>query len=246
MRSDWIFFLFVLFGFPLAVTARPVEYRMLKVVGVEAHIVLADLASSRVKIQLYVASGHAGKGIYPHESFEEMINKTLPTAAMSGTYYDTRTFHPIGTLVSGGRILHIGLKGVAFCIDDQNRVSLHVTHNLRSSKWRRFKIILSAGPTLVANGQVSVTPRLQHFHDPDILRPASRTAIGMTQKDKLLFVAVSLPISLDEMAQVMKKLGAVDAATLDGGSATALYYRGRYLVRPRRQMTNILLLYENH
>jgi len=32
---------------------------------------------------------------------------------------------------------------------------------------------------------------------------------------------------------------------LDGGSSTAMYYRGKTITTPGRRLTNVLLIYEN-
>jgi hypothetical protein len=46
------------------------------------------------------------------------------------------------------------------------------------------------------------------------------------------------------MAWIMRKLGAWDAVSMDGGSSTALFYRGRLFSRPARALTNLLVVYD--
>jgi hypothetical protein len=90
-----------------------------------------------------------------------------------------------------------------------------------------------------------VDPRTEGFRDPALFRPNPRTAIGLTARNKLLLVAVTRSIYLSDLARVLKELGAVDAVSLDGGSSTALWYRGKYPATPRRALTHIIAVYES-
>ena len=61
---------------------------------------------------------------------------------------------------------------------------------------------------------------------------------------RLQTISIPAQISLRGLAWIMKKLGADHAVALDGGSSTALYYRGNYLIHPSRLLTNIFLVYD--
>lgn len=238
-------FLFLLAGiaFPAFTQNQTVTYQRITVGTVKADVVLANLDSTRVVLDLYVASHHPSNRSFPHESFSSMISKTQPTAAINGTYYDTRTYIPIGTLAAKGRMLGTGAHGIAVCFDEQNRVGFYKIKNLHTFPWKKFKIILSTGPTLVKDGKIHLLPRAERFRDPGVFSPASRSAIGITSNHKLLLVSIQQPVGLQGLAWVMQHLGAEQAVALDGGSSTALYYRGNYVVRPSRLLTNIFLVY---
>lgn len=70
-------------------------------------------------------------------------------------------------------------------------------------------------------------------------QPNARSAVGLTAAGEILFVAVAQRpdvsgsgLSLIELANLMRSLGAETALNLDGGSSTTLYYRGQtYLGR---------------
>lgn len=223
---------------------QSVVYRPVHVGRVKAHVITVNLKTHRLNLGLYVPSRQPRNGNFPHESFRAMIARTRPTAAIDGTYYDTRTYRPVGTLVLYGQMLQAGSYGTAVCFDQSNRVSFYKLRDLKNFPWNRFKIIISTGPTLVVRGHMHVYPRSERFRDPGLFRRASRSALGVTPGGKLLLVAVRKPILLRDMAWIMKKLGAFRAVALDGGSSTALYYRGRFVVRPDRPLTNILVVYE--
>lgn len=64
-------------------------------------------------------------------------------------------------------------------------------------------------------------------------QPNARTAIGITTEGSILWVMAaqqpglsSSGLSLPELADLMKTLGAVEAMNLDGGSSSALFYEG--------------------
>lgn len=237
-------FIWFLLALPGMGQGHSVSYENVKIGKIKVDVITADLRSGRVSFDLYVASHHPSNHSFPHEAFETMILKTQPTAAINGTYYDTRTFIPVGTLVSDGQMLQTGTHGTAVCIDKNNQVGFYKIRDLRNFPWAQFEVVLSTGPTLVENGQIHLYPRQEHFRDPEIFRPARRSALGITRDKKLLLICVKKPIRLRSMAWIMKKLGAVRAVSLDGGSASALYYRGNYVIRPSRLLTNILLVHE--
>ncbi|MBD2298335.1 phosphodiester glycosidase family protein [Nostoc sp. FACHB-190] len=66
-------------------------------------------------------------------------------------------------------------------------------------------------------------------------QPNARTAVGITRDRSILLVMVaqkpSQPnnsgVSLSQLADLMKKLGASEAMNLDGGSSSSLYYNGK-------------------
>jgi hypothetical protein len=106
--------------------------------------------------------------------------------------------------------------------------------------WSQMRHIVSGGPTLVRGGQVYVDAQAQRFRFQQTgeLR-APRTAAGMTHTGQLLLVTVdgrrkgvSVGMTLTELAQLMKKMGAVEAMNLDGGSSTQMHVAGRVVNYP--------------
>lgn len=114
----------------------------------------------------------------------------------------------------------------------------------REVSWSDVVEAVSAGPTLVKNGEIKADPAGEGFTEPKILSLAmARSAIGVTlQGDILLVTAPSATIQ--QLAQVMKELGAYNAMNLDGGASSGLYLNGKYLTRPGRELSNALIFYK--
>jgi tetratricopeptide (TPR) repeat protein len=134
--------------------------------------------------------------------------------------------------------------GKALAITPDNGVGFVSVPYGRRMDWAGFESVLAAGPTLVHKSAIAVDPRSEGFTDPHVLGEASRAAVGLTARSKLLLVATDRCISLWKLAKAMRALGCTEAINLDGGSSTALYYRGRWLVTPRRKLVNLLAVFE--
>ncbi|MBI2265426.1 MAG: phosphodiester glycosidase family protein [Armatimonadetes bacterium] len=183
---------------------------------------------------------------YPAERFSSMIRRLNPIAAINGTYFDTITKRPVGTIVINGQLVHVGDRGTAMCLDSNNRVEFLLTSGIPGTAmdWTRYRTVISTGPTLVRNDRIYLYPRAEKFKDPAVYARARRSAVGVTMENKLLLVTVKRKITLRQLARIMKALGARDAVALDGGTSSGLYYRGKMVTKPGRTLTNILSVYE--
>jgi len=89
--------------------------------------------------------------------------------------------------------------------------------------------IVGAGPRLVRGGKPDVGTEEGFAHEK-VRHP--RTAVALTASGKILFVAVdgrqprSQGMRLDELAEELVRLGAVEAMNLDGGGSTTMAVRG--------------------
>lgn len=209
--------------------------------GIPAHVVTVNLNSPDVKVTAALAQNGAGTS----ESFSSMLNRLQPAAAITGTFFCTRSLLPTGDIVIEGTPVYTGCVGKAMCITPLNTVEFVPYIKGHRAGWDGFETVLSAGPTLVQNGAVCLFPRDEGFSDPALFGRKMRTAVGVTADNQLLLVAVQKPIYMKELAKIMLHLGAVNAVDLDGGSSTALYYDGKQIARPGRRLTNLLVVYEN-
>jgi hypothetical protein len=97
---------------------------------------------------------------------------------------------------------------------------------------------LSAGPMLVRDSAIRVTTDAEVFFGSAIPNVHPRTAAGRTGDGKLLVLVIdgrqpeSKGVTLEELAAIMRDLGAVDALNLDGGGSSALVVHGVLLNRP--------------
>jgi exopolysaccharide biosynthesis protein len=90
---------------------------------------------------------------------------------------------------------------------------------------------------LLKNGNLVLDGKIENFQAGFDTQAARRSAIATTKdKGKVLLVTVQaapdgVAPNLFQTAEVLKKLGAVDALNLDGGSSSTLFLGGNVLNR---------------
>ncbi|MCX5935591.1 MAG: phosphodiester glycosidase family protein [Pseudanabaena sp. LacPavin_0818_WC45_MAG_42_6] len=105
-------------------------------------------------------------------------------------------------------------------------------------KFANFSNLIGAGPLLLKNGSLSLDGKLDQFQSGFDTQSANRSAIATTkEKGKLILATVQaapegVAPNLLQTAEVLKKMGAVDALNLDGGSSSSLFLGGEILNRP--------------
>jgi len=96
-----------------------------------------------------------------------------------------------------------------------------------------IKDVIGGGPRLLKSGQVYISRNSERFKRDIAKSRAARTAVGINKDGKLVFATVdqcdrsarsqkSVGATLEELAQIMKDLGCVDAMNLDGGSSSTM------------------------
>lgn len=176
-----------------------------------------------------------------HETFEDMVGRLRPYAAINGTYYD-ENIKPLGDVVIGGKVVNQGHYPNAIAITKSGKVEFIRGENGRFD-WSRYQAGLAAGPRLVHRGNISLAPVADGFSRRSLTITAYRCGVGITKNNKLLLVTMREQVTLAEFAKVMLDLGAVEAMNLDGGGACGLYRDGKYLAIPALPMSNILAVY---
>lgn len=95
--------------------------------------------------------------------------------------------------------------------------------------------VLNFGPALVVDGEISVTAK-EEVGKAMVSNP--RTAIGIMEENHYLFVVsdgrtnASEGLSLHELAEFMKELGAQTAYNLDGGGSSTMVFGGSVVNNP--------------
>lgn len=211
-----------------------VSYTRPKVAGVWAHVVTVDLNAPGVQVRPLVPPSAA------KERFGRLVGREQPVAAINGTFFDPPSGVVLGSIVQDGDLIREGWLGSAIRIDEDGLGSFLPMKRKPGSHfdWSSTQFAISSGPTLVEEGEVRLNPRAEGFRDPAVYRAARRSALGLTEGNKLLLVSVSKPVSLKRLALMMQGLGAWHAVNLDGGTSSALYYRGKHIVRAGRALTN--------
>jgi hypothetical protein len=102
--------------------------------------------------------------------------------------------------------------------------------------FEQYPHILGAGPLLVQNRQIVLDAKSEQFSDAFARQSAIRSCLGTTATGSLILATIhnrsgGLGPNLTETAQLMQKLGAIDALNFDGGSSTGLFLGGQLLDR---------------
>lgn len=215
----------------------PVAFQRKVINGVRAYVVTVDLNCKRIALSPLSSNGR-------YKSFHRFMKESHPLAAINGTFFDPASANIVCNLIRDGRLLSEGRVGHTLRIDRDNQAALVSTAGLpgRLLDLKNWVFGLSGGPTLLRSNHYIFSPWKEGFRDRGLLRLAPRSAIGITKHNKLLLVAVRYPVRLQRLAWMMKALGARDAMNLDGGSSTALYYQGKFVARPRRMLTNVVVV----
>lgn len=111
--------------------------------------------------------------------------------------------------------------------------------------WDQAETILTGAPQLVHHGRIYNT-FFQENLSPSLMAPNARSAIGYTHNHKLLLVTIkpqghSRGVTLTRLAQIMRRLGALEAMALDGGGSTSLYLASRP-ANAQRRVSNALVV----
>jgi exopolysaccharide biosynthesis protein len=119
--------------------------------------------------------------------------------------------------------------------------------------WDKIEHAVGGGPTLVKDGKVAVDWDYQGFTAGFSLKRHPRSAVGRTKTGDLWFVSIdgrqvnSVGATLEEEAQIMQRLGCVDAINLDGGDSTTFNILGVNMNRPSdgqaRPIANAVLFF---
>lgn len=154
---------------------------------------------------------------------------------------------PIGLVISDGELKYGSAGSFYEVIGFDNNNNLVVGKMTASEALSRgVRDALSFGPILIVNGQAS-----QVNGSGSGLNP--RTAIGQRADGAILLLVIdgrqvnSLGASYADVIDVMLEYGAVNAANLDGGSSSLMYYKGEYinscasLYGPRNMPTSIIV-----
>ncbi|MFQ3548232.1 MAG: phosphodiester glycosidase family protein [Armatimonadota bacterium] len=210
------------------------EYK--KVNGAQVRVVTVNLKDPTVKVDI----GLPSKGISHSESFVKMVYQHQPIAAVTGTYFCTKTLTPVGSIVSNGKLIHKANVGSAVAFNYDGEAKIVPLKKGQNHDWNGVITGLRTGPLLLSNGSYALNPKDEGYRDPGLFGRKTRMALGITSHNKLLLVAVQTPVTFGQSASIMKKLGAVEALCLDGGSSSAMYYKGKMILRPQRSLTNLL------
>ncbi len=158
---------------------------------------------------------------------------------------------PLGIVISQGTLLW-GDRGTTYDVIGMDNENKFVVGRMTAQEAldRGIRDAVSFGPVLIVNGEM-----MEITGQGGGLNP--RTAIGQRADGAMLLLvcdgrqANSIGASMSDVAEVMAQYGAVNAANLDGGSSTIMYYEDELinvsssLYGPRDIPTAIVVAPEN-
>ena len=200
----------------------------------DSNIYVADVeVTDGTSILSAFANNTYGRNIT--DTTSDMAEENNAVLAINGDYYGARQS---GYVIRNGVVYrNQGSNGEDMVISKDGTLSFisesdTTTDSLiQKQAWQ----ILSFGPVLVENGEVAVTE-----NDEVGMAMASnpRTAIGTVAKNHYLFVvsdgrtSESAGLSLYELANFMKSLGATNVYNLDGGGSSTMVFQGEVVNNP--------------
>lgn len=94
-------------------------------------------------------------------------------------------------------------------------------------------------PGLVDNGNVQIDDNQSGLSDKQ-RSVGTKVGIG-TRSSSNIMVVIGYGVNMQQFGYIFKSLGATGALNLDDGGSTALYYQGRYVVGPGRNLPNAVV-----
>src|SRR5579862_2675052 len=106
----------LLIALALQSRSNPVRYFETVVDSMPVRVVETDISDPRVDVGIITASN------FPNgdEPFESMVQRSAPTVAVDGAYFDETTKYPISDIRVRGRNLFTGMMGTCLAFDWAN------------------------------------------------------------------------------------------------------------------------------
>lgn len=105
--------------------------------------------------------------------------------------------------------------------------------------------LIAGGPRLVQDGAIYTQLEAPFTEERFTTIVSPRTAAGISADGKLILVSVPGGAKIQQMRELMLALGCVDAINLDGGASCGIYYDGKYIATPGRELTTTLQIHVN-
>ena len=176
--------------------------------------------------------GHLGSG--RGMTVSDMASANGAIIATNGGGFEDEEGHgtgaiPIGIVIQDGQLMWGNLGGTYEVIGfDSNNILVVGNMTGQQALDRGMKTALSFGPILLVNGEPALVNGQGSGLNP-------RTAIGQAQDGTVILAVVdgrqpnSLGATYADLIELMQEFGAVNAANLDGGSSSVMWYNGEFI-----------------
>lgn len=183
---------------------------------------------SRVVISVPPVLGANGKGI----QISEMVEREGAVAGINaGGFIDKGGVgnggQPLGIVIKNGELLYDGGSSVVVGFDKDNKLIVGWM-SAQEAMEKNIRDACSFGPVFMVNGK-----RADVSGSGGGLNP--RTCIGQAADGTVLLLtidgrqATSIGATYEDCINILEEYGAVNAANLDGGSSTVMYYNGEII-----------------
>lgn len=208
-------------------------------------IIAANLNTTKVVID--TASDDDCRNDCPVKSVAEYASRSGAWAAINGNFFCPADYPSCSGKVNSFDTLVMNKNKHYFNSD--NNVYSTVPVAVFSSGSARFMNqslqwgrdtgvdgVIANYPLLISGGNIAY---FENPNEPKFGARGARTFIGT--KGNMVYIGVVRGATMGESAKVLKALNMGDAINLDEGGSTALWYQGRYLAGPGRNIPNAVL-----
>lgn len=229
---------------------RGVQYSEILREGIHAFVVRVDLTNQNL---LIVATPEENKGIVVSE-FAEMVSAI---AAVNADYFDPE-MRPVGHAMSGGDGWdeRHGSRNQPVLGFGEGRAEIFAVESRDAALPEWVEEAVSGWPVVVDACRALSADELPGS-DGFTRAPHPRTAAGVAEDGKTLFLVVAdgrregVPgLTLAELGELMRELGACVALNLDGGGSSAMVVEGELVNQPsdgrERAVANHLAVVPGH
>lgn len=205
---------------------------------------------SRVKVSVPDKLGEDAAGL----SIDELVKKEGAIAGINaGGFADEGGIgnggQPLGIVIKDSELVHNEGYSCVIGFDTDNRLIVgNMTADQAAEK--NLRDAVSFGPVFIVNGKKTQVAGWGSGLNP-------RTCIGQREDGAVLLLTIdgrqasSLGATYEDCINILEEYGAINAANLDGGSSTVLYYNGKVINEcasvygPRQLPTAIVVMPEN-
>ena len=103
--------------------------------------------------------------------------------------------------------------------------------------------LISGGPRLVQDGAIYTELEGGFTEERFTTLTSPRSAVGISADGKLILVSVPGGAKIQQMRELMLALGCTDAINVDGGASCGMYYDGKYIATPGRELTTTIQVF---
>lgn len=183
---------------------------------------------SRIVLGVPPVLGKNGEGV----QISEMVEREGGIAGINaGGFIDVGGVgnggEPLGIVIKDGELIYDGGSSVVIGFDKDNRLIVGWM-SAKEALEKNIRDACSFGPVFIVNGK-----RADVSGSGGGLNP--RTCIGQTADGTVLLLtidgrqATSIGATYEDCINILEEYGAVNAANLDGGSSTVMYYNGEVI-----------------